>query len=191
MQSLFPFVSSDTHRSRFVEFWSVHEVLRTMTLDSWISVNVLHVSFSLVSNLPIQCFTRSFIYFFSGDECWKLTKKQFHIFFSLFVFIRVKIFNFSLLWNEKPKKKDAKNEIKAATLSIVLLSLSCLLLRVTQTLSNSLKYLFFPLSSFTIIIFFAVAGCLVLIISLFRSWKNWQRDKLGIGKRHKNDTCQP
>lgn len=143
MQSLFSFVSSDTHRSRFVEFWSVHEVLRTMTLDSWISVNVLHVSFSLVSNLPIQCFTRLFIYFFSGDECWKLTKKQFHIFFRI-CFHSSENFQFFTALEWETEKKDAKNEIKPATLSIVLLSFSCLLLRVTQTLSNSLKYLFFP-----------------------------------------------
>lgn len=85
MQSLDSlFCLADTHRSPslavlmrtlFSFFWS----LRSMTLDSWVSVNAsLYMYFMFHFSHFVLFF--SFQTVFLGDECWKLTKSNFTIF---------------------------------------------------------------------------------------------------------------
>lgn len=177
MQLLFSFVSTDAQRIGSVEFWSVHGTLRSMTLDSWVSVNAFTCILSTFHSA--HSVFHSFIYFFSGDECWKLTKNSFTFFFVIcFHSNENSIFH---CFGMRNRIKDTKKQHQVSCFS--------LWLRVTETLSNSLIFFPWVVSRFFFIL--ASVVCLFLIISLFRSWRNWQWDKLSIGKRHKNDTCQP
>lgn len=99
MQSLFLFVSTDTHRA----FRGVSEkrswILRSMTLDCWISVNALHL-----------CFYPFYVSLFHLFLFWwwmlKINEKQFHNFFRACFVFRMKISIFSVCWIEKPKKRQ-------------------------------------------------------------------------------------
>lgn len=81
--SLLSFVSQTPNRSPSLAFWNVRSwILRSMTLDSWVSVNALHVF------LPTLCFTFfsvSLLFSLLSFRWWMLeiNEKQFHnIFFA-------------------------------------------------------------------------------------------------------------
>lgn len=135
--------------------------------------------------------------FYFGDECWKLTKKQFHnilfsvCFFWLFVrnltyfirrsrstfnvFVSIKIYAVIIVVGEGlPLRKtmnDPSNvsewETKKATLNSWSIVLVLLLFLRVTETSKQFINFFSPLTGFTIVSRFRLFGCLVLIISLF------------------------